>query len=210
MIKILIADDHFLFRKGLKQTINDNPGMVVAAEAVDGTQAVDKIQSSDFDLAILDVSMPGPNIFDLIGQVKAARPGMPVLVLTMHPENQYAVRLFKAGASGYLTKDVDEPILISAVRKIAKGGKYVSPSLADIMADTLGVDHERPVHECLSDREFQVMVMLARGKAIGGIAWELNLGVSTISTYRSRILSKTGLKTNADIIQYALTHGLVP
>jgi two-component system, NarL family, invasion response regulator UvrY len=209
MIKILIADDHTIFRKGLRQTIDDSPHMRVVDEAVNGNEVLSKAANSHYDIIMLDISMPGPNIFDIIARLKSDDPKRGILVLTMHPEDQYAIRILKAGASGYLTKETDEEILIKAIRKVYNGGKYVSPSLAEKLAFALDVDFEKPLHESLSDREFQVMRMIAGGQKISEIANEIHLGVSTVSTYRSRILEKTGLKNNAEIIQYAYKNNLI-
>lgn len=209
MIRILIADDHRIFRRGLKQTIADHPGMSVVDEAEDGHQLLAKAAQKNHDVVILDISMPGPNVFELIERLKSDSPGQAILVLTMHSEDQYAVRVFKAGASGYLTKDTDEENLIEAIRKVSAGGKYVSPSLAEKLAVALDTRYEKPPHESLSDREYQVLLMIAAGKSVREIAAQINLSVSTISTYRSRILQKTGLTNNAEIARYAMTHRLV-
>ncbi len=209
MVKILIADDHKIFRKGLRQTIDDNPGMSVVDEAANGYEVLSNVAKKHYDVIILDISMPGPNTFDIIKQVKSDDPNMAVLVLTMHPEDQYAMRIFKAGASGYLTKEADEEDLIEAIHKVHLGGKYVSPSLAEKLAFALDVDFDKPPHESLSDREYQVMLMIAGGKSISDIANEINLGVSTVSTYRSRILEKTGFKNNAEITHYTIKNRLI-
>lgn len=209
MIKVLIADDHHIFRKGLKQTIEDNAEMSVIDEAADGHELLSKVAKRFYDVIILDVSMPGPNVFEIIRQIKSDNPKQAVLVLTMYPEDQYAVRIFKAGASGYLTKDTDEKNLIEAIRKVYKGGKYVTPSLAEKLAFALDIDFEKPLHEILSNREYQIMLMIAAGKSITDIAKEINLGVTTVSTYRSRILEKTGLKNNAEVTYYAVKNQLI-
>ncbi len=209
MIKVLIADDHYIFRRGLKQTIEDNAGISVADEAADGHELLSKFARRYYDVIILDVSMPGPNVFEIIRQIKSSNPKQAVLVLTMYPEDQYAVRIFKAGASGYLTKDTDEKNLIEAIRKVYKGGKYVTPSLAEKLAFALDNYSEAPLHESLSDREYEIMLMIADGKSTRDIAKEVNLGVTTVSTYRSRILEKTGLKNNAEITYYAVKNQLI-
>lgn len=209
MIKVLIADDHYIFRRGLKQTIEDNAGISVADEAADGHELLSKFARRYYDVIILDVSMPGPNVFEIIRQIKSGNPKQAVLVLTMYPEDQYAVRIFKAGASGYLTKDTDEKNLIEAIRKVYKGGKYVTPSLAEKLAFALDNYSEAPLHESLSDREYEIMLMIADGKSTRDIAKEVNLGVTTVSTYRSRILEKTGLKNNAEITYYAVKNQLI-
>jgi len=209
MIKVLIADDHKIFRKGLRQTIDDQPDMRVTGEAVDGHQALEQIRTDQFDVAVLDISMPGPTIFELIEHARLDRPHFPILVLTMHPEEQYAVRLLKAGASGYLTKDADEGTLAAAIRKAFKGGKYISSALAEQLALSLENGFERTPHESLSNREYQVMLLLAKGKSVTAIAQDLNLGVTTVSTYRTRILEKMHLQNNAQLIRYAFEAGLI-
>jgi len=209
MIKILIADDHTLFRKGLKQTIDDNPHMQVLDEATNGHEVLSKAANTHHDLIILDISMPGPNIFDIIARLKSDNTKRGILVLTMHPEDQYAMRILKAGASGYLNKETEEETLIKAIRKVYNGGKYVSPNLAEKLAFALDVDFEKAPHESLSDREFQVMLLIAAGKQVSQIAAEIHLGVSTVSTYRARILEKMGLKNNAEIVQYAYKNKLI-
>lgn len=209
MIKILIADDHNIFRRGLKQTINDNPGMSVIDEAVNGHEVISKVAKKHYDIIILDISMPGPDTLDIIKQIKTDTPQIAVLVLSTHPEDQYAMRIYKAGAAGYLTKETDEETLIEAIRKVHKGGKYVSPSLGEKLAFALDVDLEKSPHELLSNREYQVLLMIAAGKSISEIANEINLGVSTVSTYRSRILEKTGFKNNAEITHYAIKNQLI-
>jgi two-component system, NarL family, invasion response regulator UvrY len=209
MIKILIADDHNIFRRGLKQTINDNPGMSVTDEAVNGHEVISKVRKKYYDIVMLDISMPGPDALDIIKQIKTDNPETSVLVLTMHPEDQYAMRIYKAGADGYLTKETDEETLIKAIRKVHKGGKYISPALAEKLAFALDVYFEKPPHELLSNREYQVLLMIAAGKSISEIANEIRLGISTVSTYRSRILEKTGFKNNAEITNYAYKNQLI-
>lgn len=209
MIKILIADDHGIFRTGLKHAINDTPGMSVTGEAADGHQLLAAIGKAHYDVVIADISMPGPDIFELISRMKAANPRQAILVLTMHSEDQYAVRIFKAGASGYLTKDTDEAVLIEAIRRVCRGGKHVSPSVAEKLVGALGSDFARLPHEALSNREFQVMLMIAGGKSNSDIAGAINLSATTISTYRARILEKMGFSNNAEIIHYAMANGLI-
>lgn len=210
MIKILIADDHEIVRRGLKQIISEVSDMIVADEAHDGNEVIKKIyENNNFDVVLLDISMPGKNGLDVLKSIKAKRPKMPVLMLSVHPEEQYAVRALKAGASGYLTKESAPEELISAIRKISKGGKYVTSSLAEKLLFELEVFNERPCHENLSDREFQVMCMFASGKTLKEIADELCLSIQTISTYRSRILEKMNMNSIAEVIRYAVKHGIV-
>ncbi len=209
MIKILIADDHPVVRKGLKEIIEVTPDMMVGDEASNGREALEKIRKSDFDVVLLDISMPGRSGLDILKELKSEKPELSVLILSMHPEEQYAVRVLKAGASGYLTKESAPKELIAAIRKASKGRKYVSSSLAEKLAFYLEIDDERPLHETLSDREYEVMRMIASGKTPTEIAGKLFLSVKTISTYRSRILEKMRMKSNAELTHYALKHGLV-
>jgi len=209
VLKILIADDHAIVREGLKQILVEIDDIIVAGEASDGNQALERVREEAYDLVLLDISMPGMSGLDVLKQMKTERPDLPVLMLSIYPEEQYAVRTLKAGASGYLTKQSAPEELIAAIRKVYKGGKYVSASLAEKLAMFLDADISRPVHELLSDREYQVVVMIASGKTVSEIAAELSLSVKTISTHRSRALSKMGMKTNAEITYYAVKHGLV-
>jgi len=210
MIRILVADDHAILRKGLKQILAETPDIEVTGEACDGNQAFNQVRNGDYDLVLLDIAMPGVSGLDVLKQIKSEKPGLPVLMLSMYPEEQYAARTLKAGASGYLTKESAPEELIAAIRKVCKGGKYVTSSLAEKLAFYLETDFERPVHELLSDREYQVMLMIASGKTVKQIARELSLSVKTISTNRSRALKKMGMNTNAEITYYAIKHGLVP
>jgi two-component system invasion response regulator UvrY len=209
MIKILIADDHAIVRKGLKQILSETSDMVVAAEAADGRQCLELAGKNDLDLVLLDIAMPGRGGMDILKELKHEKPKLPILMLSMYPEEQYAVRALKAGASGYLTKESAPKELIAAIRKVSQGGKYVSSSLAEKLAVYMETDFEKPVHETLSDREYQVMLMIASGKTVKQIADKLSLSVKTISTYRARILNKTGLKNNAKITYYAIKNALV-
>ncbi len=208
MIRVLIADDHAIVREGLKQIVAESPDMIVADEAGDGKEALKKALEGDFDVVVLDITMPGINGLDALKQIRNQRPKLPILVLSMHPEEQYAVRVLKAGASGYLTKESAPEELIASIRRVSKGMKYISPSLAERLASELGNDHDGPLHETLSDREYQVMCMIASGKAPTEIAEELSLSIKTISTYRGRILEKMGMKSNAEIIRYSMEHEL--
>ncbi len=209
MIKILIADDHAIVREGLKQIVAETPNIVVADEASNAQEALDKIWKNDYDVVVLDISMPGRNGLDVLKQLKSERPKLPVLILSMHPESQYAVRVLKAGASGYLTKDSAPDELIAAIRQISLGRKYITSSLSEKLAFDLEIDAEKPLHETLSDREHQVMCMIASGKTVTAIAEELSLSVKTISTYRSRILQKMKMKNNAELTRYAIQNRLV-
>jgi len=210
MIKILIADDHAIIREGLKQILAETSDMVVAGEAADGREVLDQVRKDDYDLVLLDIAMPGRGGLDTLARLKHEKPELPVLVLSMYPEEQYAIRAFKAGASGYLTKESAPEELISAIRKVTQGGKYVSSSLAEKLVFNLETDTEKPLHEKLSDREYEVMIMIASGKTVKEIADKLSLSVKTISTNRVRALKKMGMKNNAEIIYYAIKQGLVP
>jgi two-component system invasion response regulator UvrY len=208
MIKILIADDHTLFRKGLKHILSEYPGLVVTDEASNGQEVLNKIWHNDYDMVLLDITMPGMTGLDALKQLKNDKPKLPVLVLSMHPEEQYAVRVIRAGASGYLRKESAPDELITAIQKIAGGRKYITSSLAERLADDMETTTENP-HDTLSDREFEVFRMIAAGKAIKQIAEALFLNARTISTYRSRILEKMQMKTNAELIHYAIKHHIL-
>lgn len=209
MIKVLIADDHPVVRKGLKEIIEETFDMRVTAEASNGYEVLEKTSKGEFDVVILDISMPGRGGLDVLKEIKKRNPEISVLVLSVHPEEQYAVRALKAGASGYLTKDSAQDELIKALRKILTGRKYISISLAEKLASDLETNKEKPVHETLSDREYEVLCEIASGKTLKEIAEELYLSIKTVSTYRSRLMEKMRMKTNADLIRYALKHKLV-
>ena len=209
MIKILVADDHPVVRKGLKQIITDSPGMVVAGEASDGQEVLDQVRRNDYDVVLLDISMPGRSGLDILKQLKSQRPALAVLVLSIYPEEQYAVRVLRSGASGYMTKESAPEELIAAVRAVSSGRKYVSSSLAQKLATELGGAAQKSTHEFLSDREYSVLRLIASGRTKGGIAEELSLSPKTVNTYRSRILKKLGLKTDAELVRYAIEHQLL-
>ena len=208
MIKILVADNHAIIREGLKNILSNAADMVVADEAVDVHEAVGKIWSNNYDVAVLDISIPN-NGLDILKKIKTIKPGLNVLALSIHPEEQYATRVFKAGADGYITKACSRSDLLSAIRKVSLGRKYVSPSFAEKLASDLRNDTTYPPHLILSNRELQVMNMIAAGNAVKEIAGIMSLSVKTISTYRSRILLKMKFKSNAEIIHYAVNQGLV-
>lgn len=208
-IRLLIGDDHAVVRKGMKQILAETKDIVVADEAGNGREVLEKVRKIDFDMVLLDISMPGRDGLEILKELKSLKPKLPVLMLSMYPEEQYAVRSLRSGASGYLTKDSAPDELISAIRKVSSGGKYVSASLAEKLAHKLGADVEKPLHEALSDREYQVMCMIASGKAVKEIGEELSLSVKTVSTYRSRILDKMRLKGNAELTRYAIDNKLV-
>jgi len=208
-MRVLIADDHAVFRRGLKETIGEAFPKVTFGEAKSAVEAVESVRLQNWDIIILDISMPGKSGLDILDDLKRLRPKLPILLLSMHPEEQYARRALKAGASGYLTKESVPDELKLAVRKIVAGGRYVSATLAERLASDLWSGVEAPVHELLSDREFQVLRMIASGKTVKQIADQIGLSVKTVSTYRARILEKTGLNTTAELIRYAFQAQLV-
>ena len=208
MIRILIADDHPVVRRGLKQIVAEIPGMADADEAADGWEALSKVRAGDYDVVLLDITMPGKDGIDVLTQLKYEKPRLPILVLSMHPEEQFAVRALRAGASGYLTKESAPDELVTAIQKVLSGGKYVSPSLAEELASVIQQSEKLP-HKSLSNREYQVMCLFASGKTATEIAKGLSLSVKTISTYRSRILEKMGMKNNAELIHYAVKNHLI-
>ncbi len=209
MIRILLADDHVLFREGLKQILGKHKELRVMDEAGSGTEALEKIFSKRYDVVILDISMPGRGGLDILGEIRKEQPDLPVLILSMHPEDQYAVRVLRAGAAGYLTKESAASELITAIHKVASGGRYISPSVAERLADAVVVDHQESPHQTLSNREYQVMRMLASGKTLKEIAEDLFLSEKTITTYRARILEKMKLRNNVDLSHYAIKHKLL-
>ena len=209
MLRILIADDHPVFRQGLRQILNEASDMVVTDEVSDGLEVLGRVRAGCCDVVLLDISLPGRNGIDILKQLKKERPKLPVLMLTMHPEEQYAIRALKAGASGYLTKESTPDELVTAIRKVSAGGKYVSSSLAETLAYELGRMDEKAPHETLSDREYQIMLLIASGKTVTEIAETLSLSIKTVSTYRSRILEKMRMKNNAELTYYAIKNQLV-
>ena len=209
MIRILVADDHAVVRRGIKEMLADASDNLHVEEAGTAPEVLDRVGAEDWDLLILDLNMPGRGGLDLLGDIRRDRPRLPVLVLSMYPEDQFAMRALRAGASGYVTKESAPEELITAVNKIEKGGRYVSGALAERMAVSLGPESDRPPHEALSDREFQVLRLIASGRTVSQIADELSLSVKTISTYRTRILEKMGMTTNAELTVYAVRTGLV-
>jgi DNA-binding NarL/FixJ family response regulator len=209
MIRILIADDHAIVRAGLAQFIADQPDMQVAGEAATGSEAVARVRAEPFDVVLLDISMPDRNGIDTLKTLRQIAPGLPVLMLSGYAEDQYAVNLLRAGAAGYLNKEAAAQDLVGAIRTVVNGRKFVSPALAQILADGVSGNADRPLHAELSQREFQILCKLAAGAAVSKVAAELNLSVKTVSTYRSRVLEKMGMKTNADLTYYAIKNGLI-
>ena len=209
MMRVLIVDDHAILRSGLKGLLADAFPGAAFGEASNAPQALEQLKKKEWDVALLDITLPGKNGLDLLKELKVARPKLPVLVLSAHPEDQFAVRALKAGAGGYLNKESAPEELVKAVRKIMAGGRYVSPALAEKLALTVGKDSTRTPHETLSDREYEVMCRIASGKTVTEIAGELSLSAKTISTYRARILEKLAVKNSAEIMRYAIQNGLV-
>jgi DNA-binding NarL/FixJ family response regulator len=207
MLKILIADDHPVVRKGLKQILADEQDIGLVGEARNEGEVLNLVHGHDWDAVVLDITMPGRGGIELLSDIKRLHPRLPVLILTIHPEDQYAVRALKEGASGYMNKETAPEELVRAIRKITGGGKYISSSLAEKLASMLG--GETPLHDSLSIREYQVMLLIASGKTITAIAEEMSLSVKTISTYRTRIFEKMGVTNNVEIARYAMKHRLV-
>jgi len=208
-IRVLIADDHAIIRQGLKQILSDTEDMEVTGEADGGIPAVQLIRDHQYDVVLLDVSMPDRNGIDTLKLIKKEAPKLPVLILSMHPEEQYAIRALRAGAAGYLSKQGAPEQLVTAIRQVAAGKKYVSAAVAEELANAIGEDLERPPHEKLSDREYQTLCMISSGKTLTQIAEQLNLSVKTVSVYRARLLEKMKLRNNAELTHYGLKHGLV-
>lgn len=209
MVRVLVVDDHPIFRQGLIRIISSTSDIVVAGESNDGQDALNKITENDYDLLLLDISMPGKNCFDVIKEIKNLRPKLPILILTMHPEGQYATRMFKAGASGYLTKERAPSELIEAIRIVSSGRMYIPSSIAEHMILDWKKDSEKPLHENLSNREYQIMCMIASGKKVSEIANLLSISVKTVKTHRSRLLAKMNMATNAELFHYTIKHRLV-
>ena len=207
-IRIIIADDHPLFRRGLKNAFSETPDIEVVDEAENGDDLLKKIKGSDLSVVLMDVAMPGKTGLDLLKQLRDEQPKLPVLVLTVYPEEHYAIRYFKAGASGFITKESSTDQIYAAVRKVANGGKFASAEITEKLAFDFGKS-DRPLHENLSDREHQVFMMLAEGESPTDIGKILSLSVKTISTHRSRILDKMQMKKNAELIHYAISHRLL-
>jgi len=209
MIRILIADDHSIVRAGLKTLLSGLDDMEVTGEAGSGEETIRMARKGEWDIVLLDISMPDKNGVDTLNEIKRHQPELPVLMLSMHPESQYAVNLLRAGASGYVSKEGAPEELVQAIRTVAQGRRYVSPTLAELLVSDLNKDSERPLHGTLSDREFQIFCKLAGGQAATRIAEDLFLSVKTVSTYRTRILEKMGMKTNAELTYYAIKNGLI-
>jgi DNA-binding NarL/FixJ family response regulator len=208
-IKVIIADDHAIVREGLKQILADTKDIVVAGHADNGTDAIKLLRNGPCDVLLLDISMPDRSGIEVLKQIKKEMPKLPVLMLSMHREDQYAVRSLKAGAAGYMNKQSAPDQLVGAIRQVASGRKYISADLAQELANQLDDDRNVPPHETLSDREYQTLIMIASGKTVGDIASDLSLSVKTISMYRSRLLQKMKLRHNAELTHYAIKNHLV-
>lgn len=209
IIRVLIADDHAIVREGLKQILADTGDIVVAGEAENGNDAIKIARKGKCDVLLLDISMPDRNGIDVLKQARKEFPALTVLMLSMHREDQYAIRALKAGAAGYLNKQSAPAELVNAIRQVAAGRKYISAELAQALATQISDDHDAPPHEALSDREYQTLIMIASGKTVSDIATELALSVKTISMYRSRLLQKMKLRHNAELTHYAIKNRLV-
>lgn len=209
MIRVLIADDHTVVRRGLKQILLEGFPTASIEEVPDAEELIKRVMQSEWDVIISDLSMPGRSGLDALQQIKQLNPKLPVLILSIHPEEHYALRVLKAGASGYLSKDSAPDELVTAVNKVLLGKKYITDSIAEKLASVLDKDSNKAPHEVLSDREFSVLKLLAAGKSVSEIAESLFLSVTTVSTYRSRIMSKMNMKNNADLTLYAVEHKLL-
>jgi len=209
VIKVLVVDDHAIVREGWRQILGETDDIRVEGEAANAQEAFDAVNKELWDVVIVDLTMPGRSGIDLLKDIKRLHPKLPVLILSIHPEEQYGVRVLRAGAAGYLSKDAASDELVTAVRKVCSGGRYISPTMAELLAFRLDEDAEASPHEVLSDREYQVMCLMAMGKTGSEIAAELSLSPKTISSFRTRILEKMNLNGNADIIRYALKNNLV-
>ncbi len=209
MMQILIADDHAIVRRGLKQILDEEPGLAVVSEAQNGQEVLEMSRHQAWDLVILDINLPDRNGLDILNELHYTFPSIPILILSMYPEDQYALRVLKAGASGYLNKQSAPEELIKAIKKIRGGGKYFSEAVLDMLVSSMDRKQVKPIQEILSDREYQVMVLIASGKTLTEIGEKLALSVKTISTYRKRILDKLNMKNNAELTYFALRNGLV-
>ena len=208
MIRVLVADDHAVVREGLKRILNAAGDMTIAAEAATTQELLQLARQATCDVALVDLSMPGSAGLEVLHELRSLRPGLAIVVLSIHPESQYAVRVIQAGAYAYLGKSVEPSVILQAIRKAYVGERYITEEVGRLLAEHVVSARDRPPHELLSDREFQVLEMLAKGKTVTEIAAELSLSAKTVSTYRSRVLVKLGVRTNADLTRYALSHGI--
>jgi two-component system, NarL family, invasion response regulator UvrY len=209
MIKIAIVDDHAVVRAGLRQYLSEQVDLQVVAEAANGREALDIVRKGLIDVLVMDLSMPEQSGVDALAAIRARAPELPVLILSGFPETHYATTLLRQGASGYLNKECDPDEIVTAIRTVARGRKYITPAVAELLADNLGGNSEKPLHEQLSEREFQVFLRLAKGETIGHMADSLSLSVKTVSTYRTRVMEKMKLESNSDLTYYALKNGLI-
>jgi DNA-binding NarL/FixJ family response regulator len=209
MIRILIADDHPIVRSGLRQILEESHDMKIVAECDNGVDALNWLRANKCDVVLLDISMPGKSGIDVLKQLHEEKPKLPVLIISIYPEDQYAVRLIKAGAAGFLTKESAPPVVMEAVRQVANGKKYISAAVAEMLANEFGMQEGKLPHETLSDREYQIFLMFASAKTNAEIASALSLSVKTVSTYRSRILEKMHLRNNAELMRYAVEKNLM-
>ncbi|MBA2658439.1 MAG: response regulator transcription factor [Nitrosospira sp.] len=207
-MNILIVDDHAIVRQGLKQILLESDSTIFIREADCGSDAIRQVREGQWNVVVLDISLPDRNGIDILKQIKKEYPKIPVLMLSMHEESLYAIRALKAGASGYITKQSAPGELMAAIHQVARGRKYLTATLAEAMADSLGADYERPPHETLSDREYQTLCLIASGKGLTDVAEEMRLSVKTVSVYRARLLEKMKLKNNAELTHYAIKNGL--
>ncbi|RFO98930.1 DNA-binding response regulator [Rhodoferax lacus] len=209
-LEVLVADDHAIIRDGLRKILADTDDLVVAGEAANGIAVMERVRARDWSLLVLDISMPGRNGLELIKLVKAERPKLPILIFSMHHEEQYAVRAIRAGASGYLSKEGDTDWLLPAMRKVASGGIFISPKVAELLASDIApqTQSNKPLHTLLTDREFDVFSRIVRGFGLTAIAEELSLSVKTVSTHKTHILAKMNMSTQVDMVRYAIEHGL--
>lgn len=211
MIKVLICDDHLIVRQGIKQILADAPDIAVVGEAGDGPDTVTRVRAGGIDVVLLDIAMPQRDGLDVLRQLRGEFPKLPVLMLSTYPDRQYAVRSLKLGAAGYLNKSADSEQMVAAIRKVARGGLFVTPSVAELLANAVGagLQEDKPLPERLSHREYQVFRLLAGGRSVGEIAEQLVLSPNTVSTYRARILEKTGVRNDVELALYAVKHDLL-
>lgn len=209
MIRVLVADDHAVVREGIKRIIADAGDMVVTGEVADGRDLLARVTTGEWDVLVMDLAMPGISGLEVLQDLRRQRPNLPILVLSMYPEDQYGVRTLMAGASGYVHKGSPAGEVIQAIRTVASGRRYVTPLVAERLAEVVDRVSEKPAHEALSNREYQIMCLIASGRSVSDIARELSLSVKTVSTYRARLLEKLGLRHNAELTRYALKYGLV-
>ena len=209
MIRLLLVDDHTIFREGLKRLLAEQEGFEVIAEASDASDALRRVREEEFDVALLDVNMPGRSGLEMLPWFRAERPTLPIVVLSMYPAEQYAVRAFQAGAAGYVTKDMDAGELIDSIRKVARGGRYMSAAVVEQLLDAKDRASDIAAHKRLSSREYEIMLLIVRGTRLTEIGRQMFLSVKTVSTYRSRILKKLGLASNTELARYALQNRMI-